>query len=402
MKVCDLTQFYSPVSGGVKRYVREKIRYLQESERGDQHLLIIPGERDERIVEGCSTLYTIASPLLSKKSGYRALIRLERLEAIVEAERPDVIESGDPYQVAWRAVRIGQRLQIPVVGFYHSHFPEAYLRGVAKYLGRTGLEWAMDGARRYVCATYNRFERTLVPSPALCDLLTGWGVNNALPVDLGFDPEHFRPVPDDRAATREALGLPSQGTLCLYIGRLALEKNTRTLFEAFTRLHREEPGRFHLVVLGDGLQRPLLEALQRATGAVTWLPYCDEAAPLARIYRAADLFVHPGVQETFGLVALEAQACGTPVVGIRGSYLDRIIQSDQTLWAEVNTPEALAGAIRATAATDLRAVGAAASQAVRERYGWPRVFERLLEIYEQAIATYNATHVPAQHRNPPL
>jgi len=38
-------------------------------------------------------------------------------------------------------------------------------------------------------------------------------------------------------------------------------------------------------------------------------------------YRAADLFVHPGVQETFGLAALECQACGTPVVGIRGSYM---------------------------------------------------------------------------------
>ena len=55
--------------------------------------------------------------------------------------------------------------------------------------------------------------------------------------------------------------------------------------------------------------------------------------------------MHPGVQETFGLVTLEAQACGTPVVGIRGSYMDRIIHSDQTLWARRKHAAALAAAI---------------------------------------------------------
>jgi len=58
-------------------------------------------------------------------------------------------------------------------------------------------------------------------------------------------------------------------------------------------------------------------------------------------YRAANLFVHPSVQETFGLVALESQACGTPVVGIRGSYMDRIILPyDQKSWAQKNSPDA--------------------------------------------------------------
>ena len=64
---------------------------------------------------------------------------------------------------------------------------------------------------------------------------------------------------------------------------------------------------------------------KRACPNVTWMRYCTDSFDLARYYRAADLFVHPGTQETFGLVALESQACGTPVVGIRGSYMDRII-----------------------------------------------------------------------------
>jgi len=104
---------------------------------------------------------------------------------------------------------------------------------------------------------------------------------------------------------------------------------------------------------------------------------------LARIYRTADLFVHPGVQETFGLVALESQACGTPVVGIRGSYLDRIIFADQTHWAEENSPESLATAIRAMSEIDLEVAGIEASRRVIQRYPWHKVFERMFNIYQQ-------------------
>jgi len=167
VKLCDLTQFYSPVSGGVKRYLAEKLRFLQETSRDDEHVLIIPGERDEVIKGDRSRVYTLRSPLISRTSRYRALLRLEAVEAILERERPDLIESGDPYQIAWKAVHSGDALRIPVVGFYHSHFPEAYLRSAEKFLGRTATEFLLDFSRRYIRSLYNRFERTLVPSPAL-------------------------------------------------------------------------------------------------------------------------------------------------------------------------------------------------------------------------------------------
>ena len=75
MKLCDLTQFYSPVSGGVKRYVSEKVRFIRENTT-DEHILIIPGERDEMIAGDRSRTYTIQSPLISRTSRYRVLLRL--------------------------------------------------------------------------------------------------------------------------------------------------------------------------------------------------------------------------------------------------------------------------------------------------------------------------------------
>jgi len=403
MKICDLTQFYSPVSGGVKRYVAEKVKHIRERTAGDEHLLIIPGERDEVIAGERSRTYTIQSPLISRTSRYRILLRLERIEEILVREKPDLIECGDPYQVAWKAVHSGAALRIPAVGFYHSHFPEAYVRTARKYCGPLITEMFMDFSRRYVRSLYRRFERTLVPSPALGEVLTSWGVDNVVQTDLGVDTAIFQPRPAPGEDARADLGIPPERTLLLYVGRLAQEKNTRTLFAAFLRLARRHPGRFHLLVVGDGLQRGELERLgvelshlQRATfphpssvaPLLTHLPYCDEAPRLAAIYRAADLFVHPGVQETFGLVTLEAQACGTPVIGVHGSYMDRIIHSDQTLWARENTARALAAAIEETSRQDLKHSGETVSRLVSAQYSWAEVFSRMFDLYREVIARY--------------
>ena len=109
---------------------------------------------------------------------------------------------------------------------------------------------------------------------------------------------------------------------------------------------------------------------------------------MASLYRAADLFVHPGVQETFGLVALESQASGTPVVGIKGSYMDRIIFTDQKQWATTNSPEALADAIDGKFTQDLRAVGLRVSQEARQRYSWNTVFTRMMSFYLDVVTRY--------------
>lgn len=389
MKVCDLTQFYSPVSGGVRRYLEQKAAYIRRAGAGDRHVLIVPGEKDGVSGDDIAKVYTIQSPQVSRTSRYRALLNLNRIEEILEREKPSIIESGDPYQVAWKAVTSGRLLGIPAVGFYHSHFPEAYLRSVAKYFGKLSVQMAEEISERYVSALYNRFERTLVPSPALANVLRNWRVDNIEVTDLGVDTTIFCPNDDSGHDVRAELGIPAHAILLLYVGRLASEKNVRTLFDAFEIAHQREPGRFHLLAVGDGTRRADLERVQQSTGAVTWEQYCSDAVQLARFYRAADLFVHPGVLETFGLVTLEAQACGTPVVGIRGSYMDRIIFTNQMMWANENTPDALAAAICSLSRCDLVQEGLRASETVRRTYGWDAVFDRLFGIYRTVIAEYN-------------
>ncbi|MEO7318879.1 MAG: glycosyltransferase [Chthoniobacteraceae bacterium] len=370
----------------MKRYVAEKARYIREHTAGDEHVLIVPGERDETIAAERSRTYFIASPLISRTSRYRVLLRLEAVERILEKELPDLIESGDPYQVAWKAVHSGAAFGIPVVGFYHSHFPEAYIRTVRKFLGSAVTEFFMDFSRRYIRALYNRFERTIVPSPALGAVLAEWGVGNVAHSDLGVDTRIFQPTATRGEDVRAEFRIPRERTLLLYVGRLAQEKNTHTLFDAFRLLRAE---RFHLLIVGNGLQRSDLSTLNfQLSTSVTHIPYCADAHRLASLYRAADLFVHPGVQETFGLVTLEAQACGTPVVGIRGSYMDRIVQNPQTHWARENTPAALAAAILETIGANAQHDPAQMSARISAQYSWERVFTRLFALYREVIASY--------------
>ena len=279
-----------------------------------------------------------------------------------------------------------------------------------KYLGQAATEIMMEITRRYVRYVYNQCARTFVPSAPLAAVLQEWGVENVQVVDLGVDAGVFQPAADstEADATRARFGLPVRGsaTVLLYVGRLSPEKNVETLFRAFdllqtgavtARTRAQEPVKFHLFVVGDGQQRARLQAVQeRYSAAVTWEPYCADKHDLARLYRAADLFVHPGVQETFGLVTLESQACGTPVVGIRGSYMDRIVLGNLlAYWADENTALSLAAAIAGLArrgAADLRSLGLQTSASVRQRYAWNHVFDRLFAAYCEVIADAARQH----------
>lgn len=388
MKICDVTQFYSPVSGGVKRYLHEKIDYIDKHTSRDQDVLIVPGQKTKVDVRGRSRIYSIRSPLISRTGRYRALVNLRAVGQILKRERPDIIESGDPYQLGWRAIRAGRVLHVPVVGFYHSHFPEAYLRASAKLLGKRAAGRVMKLSRGYVRRLYNRFAATLVASDRIAQILRDWGVHNVHVVKLGVNVEIFHPNDGDREPVRQSLGVEPGRKLLLYVGRLAKEKNTARLFKSFAILNERRPEAFHLLVIGEGPQRKQLRELQEQYRNVSWIRYCAEPRELARYYRAANLFVHPGVQETFGLVALESQACGTPVVGIRGSAMDDLIFHDQNDWANENSAEALAEAIQAFVGKDLSSLGLQAAEQAARLHAWPKVFERLFCIYREVCANY--------------
>lgn len=134
----------------------------------------------------------------------------------------------------------------------------------------------------------------------------------------GIDPARFALAPD-RAAVRQMLGLPIDATILLTVRRLAPRMGLETLLDAFGQILAARPGTdLRLVIVGEGTLRQVLTERRAELGLtdrVRLVGFVDDSA-LPRYYQAADLFVLPTeTLEGFGLIILEALACGTPVVG---------------------------------------------------------------------------------------
>jgi glycosyltransferase involved in cell wall biosynthesis len=144
--------------------------------------------------------------------------------------------------------------------------------------------------------------------------LSDAGVPPAAAIPPGVDLRHFRP--GGRAGARRAAGLPHEAGIVLYVGRLAPDKNVATLLTAFAALSASAAAA-RLLVIGDGPARADLVRLARELGieaAVTFVPFVPHYR-LPSYYQAADVAVVPSDRvETFCMVALEAIACGCPLI----------------------------------------------------------------------------------------
>jgi alpha-1,6-mannosyltransferase len=395
MRICDIAQFYSPLGGGVKRYLTDKQHYLAASP-GTHHVLIIPSHRDAVTRTRTSTIHEIKSPRLPGSLSYRLLIAKDRILRAVSQERPDLIEVGDPYRTAWIGLEAGRRLGVPVLAYYHSDFPRAIGRTVRRFLGGW-LEGVLSApVERYLVRLYNNMAATVVSSRRLCVVLDAAGVKRIVHVPLGTDVRMFFPRAS-RERIRAELALSPETTLLLFVGRMAREKNIRGLISTLDVLPANGP-RCHLLLVGDGELHDYVtrEAAERPN--LTWLPYCESAQRLADIYSAADLFVHAGRYETFGIVALEAQACGTPVMVVREGGVEDAIEGEQPpLYARDGSPVALAAGInRFLRAGDTPARRQARRVRIEQRFSIDSTFERMHALYSHLIARRPMAEFPAE------
>ncbi|HEX9783353.1 MAG TPA: glycosyltransferase [Opitutaceae bacterium] len=384
MKICDIAQFYSPLSGGVKRYLLDKQHFLA-ARPGAQHVLIIPSHRNATTRTSAATIHEIKSPRLIGSRSYRLLVARRRILDIVRQEKPDLIEVGDPYRTAWIGLEAGRKLGIPVVAFYHSDFPKAIGRTVQRFAGSWVERVISHPIQRYLVRLYNRMTATVVSSVRLCDVLSVCGVDRIVHVPLGTDVAQFRPQPS-RERIRRELGLSDDARLLLFVGRMAREKNIRNLIGALDHLP-ERAGPVHLLLVGDGELHNVVVAEAARRSNLTWLPYCESGQRLADLYSAADLFVHAGKYETFGIVALEAQACGCPVLAIREGGVEEATLGEEPRCLAVNgTSRTLAvGIHRFLRHGDTPEAREARRKRIESKFSIESTFERMLALYEHLI-----------------
>lgn len=358
----DISLFYPARTGGVRTYLRAKARWLRER-TSLRHTIIAPVLRDDDDPD----LIAIPSFPIPFSHGFRwplsAALATRRLISL----QPQLIEAGDPYQFAWSALQARKRLNIAALAFYHSDLPQLAMHRFGP-LGQLAAE-------NYLRKLYAQFDLVLAPSRASLRKLQSLGIDQVRHQPLGVDTVVFAPDRRDRWLKRR-LGLADGCRLLVYAGRFSREKNLASLIAAVEMLGSP----YHLLLIGGGQKLP-------ATGRVSCLPYQQDAATLAALIGACDLFVHPGQHETFGLVVLEAMACGLPVLGVAGGGVAELVTADTGRLTGSGNSASLAAGISGLFDADLAAMGGRARQKAVSHYAWECVMPQLMRHYESLLGS---------------
>lgn len=360
----DVSMFWG-ATGGVRRVLMAKHERLRAL--GWRHTVIAPDAAGPGLLD-CGGVP------LPRSGGYRVVLGRGRAQRQMAFVAPDLIESADPYTLAWASLRAAEQLRVPAVAFCHSDLPALAARLIGGPGGtETGRGLAAERwARRYLVGLYRHFDLVLAPSRGLAERLQAWGVPRVAMQPLGVDCEVFTPRAHDaswRAHLCRTHGLDPTSKLLIYTGRFAAEKNLALLARAVQRL-----GTGHvLVAVGSGPVPP--EGPQ-----VLRLPPEHDSSRLARMVASSDVYVHAGDQETFGLGVLEAMACGTAVVVAGAGGLAELADGSGLL-VERPSSQLWAEAIRASLSGGNNAVLRRAALNRAQQQDWQLVMTQLTQRY---------------------
>ncbi|MEW1772654.1 glycosyltransferase [Streptomyces sp. NPDC086777] len=371
LRIVRLANFVAPASGGLRTALRELGKGFVAA--GHESVLIVPGERYSDRYEEQGRVITLPGPLLPGTGGYRVLVDRKRVQTLLEHLAPDRLEVSDRTTLRWTG-RWARRARIPAVMVSHET-ADGVLRtwGMSENMSRrTADALNIRTAHTYarVVCTTEFAEREFIRI----------GARNVVRAPLGVDLAGRHPslrAPDLRARyARE------DEALLVMCSRLSVEKRPGTAVDAVEALVRRGR-RVILVVAGDGPLRERLEQRVRERRLpVTFLGHVSDRDSLGALQASADVALAPGPAETFGLAALEAMACGTPVVASASSALPEVIGSAGATAADRG--EAFADAVEMLLERPT-AERRETARARAECFGWETAVEAFLAAHDAPV-----------------
>ena len=364
MRIVQVANFVSPTSGGL----RTTLRHLAEgyADHGHEVVQVLPGTIDDEVETPWGRQVVLRSPALGS-TGYRLLLDRSGVRRALERVGPAVLEVHD--RTTLRGLgRWARARGIPALVVSHERLDRWLGQWLPAGLPLTALADRSNAALArdfdtVVCTTgwaAEEFRRLHVPNLAL--------------VPLAVDTAAFRA----RTGRRAEVTRSPRDVMLVLASRLSREKRPEVAIATLRALlGRGVAAR--LVVAGDGPLRPRLQAAARDL-PVEWLGFVADRARLADVLADADVALAPGPVETFGLAALEALACGTPVVADYRSALPGVVGP------HAGRSAAGDGAAFADAVEDLLTISAAlrrrAARARAEEFSWADTVRGFLHVHE--------------------
>ncbi len=301
MKILIVTDAWKPQINGVVRTL--------ESTR--DHLFKMGHEVDMLTPDGSRT---ISCPTYKDIS--LVLSPWKKVHQKFEEFKPNAVHIATEGPLGWSARKFCKENQLKFTTSFHTQFPE-YVKA------RTLLP--VTPLYQILKRFHSRAQQVMVTTLSMQKKLSQIGFKNLINWSRGVDTNLFRPLPRSFSSSRPKL---------LYVGRVAIEKN----LEAFLSLKIDSLK----IVVGDG---PQLEFLKQKYPEVlfTGAKFGEE---LTHYYSSADAFVFPSRTDTFGLVMLEALACGTPVAAYPVEGPIDVIQNSEVGALDHSLEKAVLGALR--------------------------------------------------------
>ncbi|HUY02499.1 MAG TPA: glycosyltransferase family 1 protein [Rhodocyclaceae bacterium] len=257
---------------------------------------------------------------------------------------PDIVHVATEGPLGASAIAAARKLGLPVSSSFHTNF-DAYCR-------HYGLGWLKQPIAGYLCRFHNRCDVTYVPTRALARELGDFGYRDVSILSRGVDTRLFNPARRCEAL-RASWGAQPNDLVVAYVGRIAAEKNLKTVVDAFAAIRSQQP-QAKLVFVGDGPLRKMLTA-RHPEHIFTGMRH---GADLAAHYASSDIFLFPSLTETFGNAVTEALASGLGVVAYAQAAAAELIRdgSNGLLAAPGNSEAFIAAAARLAQAPYLLAM----------------------------------------------
>ncbi|MFF2447834.1 glycosyltransferase family 4 protein [Neobacillus sp. NPDC058068] len=373
MKIAIFTDTFYPDINGVARTLKQLTNYFDE--QNIAYKIFAPDSYANSNEYVSSHIHRFKSlPFCIYPECHLAFPNLPDIKSVLQDFSPDLIHVATPFNSGLCGIYFAKKLNIPLVGSYHTNFDH--------YLQFYDLPFLSKIVWKYMHWFHRPCKKLFVPSIETFQQLKQHGFTNLELWPRGVDCQLFHPNYDQKAVQR--LYCAQRNFILTYVGRLAPEKDIETLLAVAKSMPEPLNEKIQWLIIGDGPLRDKLEA--QAPENITFTGYLNGKC-LAEIYSASDLFVFPSPTETFGNVALEALASGTPVIGANSGGVKNIIKSGITglLCTPGNVQEFTAAIIQLLNNPPLRKQMAIAGRNYALSQRWDRIFENLIWQYTKVI-----------------
>lgn len=306
-----------------------------------------------------------------------------RIESVVSDLNLDIIHSHHPFLLGKEALKFSKKLNIPLVFTHHSKY-EDYLHYVP-FIPNSVL----GGYVKKMVARYsNKCDVVVAPSTAIKKILRARGVKTPIEIiPSGINIENFRKDTGERNAVRNKYKVGDNDILLITVSRISKEKNIKFLLRAFGEI-RKKANNVKFLIVGDGAIKKELEEISKKLHLEKNIIFTGLVSreKIVGLYQASDIFVFASLTETQGLVAVEAMATGLPVVAIRASGIEDMVDDGKDgILTDNSIDEFSDSVLKVVNNEDLRKRLSSQAKISSEKFSIELWIEKMTRLYESLM-----------------